>query len=89
MAVEIYVGTRRSGSDQVWKNGIDGANPVQVTKSGGFEALESLASREVASLHEIGGGPGLWRMPRAGGGEELLMRDVITGTRVGSCTPIS
>jgi Tol biopolymer transport system component/tRNA A-37 threonylcarbamoyl transferase component Bud32 len=79
----IYFGSKRSGSDQIWKVGVDGANRVQVTRSGGFEALESTDGKWL--LYTKGDRvPGLWRMPLSGGAEEPLLPDVVAG----SWTPI-
>jgi dipeptidyl aminopeptidase/acylaminoacyl peptidase len=74
----IYFGTHRSGSDQVWKIGVDGANPVQITKSGGFELLESLDGKWLLYT-KSDRSPGLWRMTREGGAEELLLPNVVAG----------
>jgi Tol biopolymer transport system component len=80
----IYFGSKRSGSDQVWKVGVDGADPVQVTRSGGFELLESCDGKWLLYT-KSDRAPGLWRMPLAGGLEELLLSDVV----VGAWTPIT
>ena len=74
----IYFGTKRSGSEQVWKVGANGANSVQVTRAGGFELQESADGKWLLytkSDHD----PGLWRMPPAGGPEELILHDVMAG----------
>jgi Tol biopolymer transport system component len=73
----IYSASKRSGSEQIWKAGVDGANPVQVTRSGGFESLESTDGKWL--LYTKPDLAGLWRMRVAGGGEELLLRDVTVG----------
>src|SRR5262249_42668716 len=74
----IYFGSKRSGSDQVWKAGADGANPVQVTRSGGFELMESTDGKWLLYT-KSDRDPGLWRMPASGGPEGLLLSDVMTG----------
>jgi Tol biopolymer transport system component/DNA-binding winged helix-turn-helix (wHTH) protein len=37
----IYFGSDRTGTWQVWKTSVEGGEAVQVTKNGGYEALES------------------------------------------------
>jgi serine/threonine protein kinase/Tol biopolymer transport system component len=75
----IYFGSKRSGSEQVWKVTVDGANPVQITSSGGFELQES-ADGKWLLYTKSDHAPELWRMSAAGGPEELLLRDVVTGS---------
>jgi hypothetical protein len=74
----IYFGSKRSGSDEVWKTGVDGANPVQVTRSGGFELRESSDGKWLLYT-KSDRAQGLWRMPSAGGPEELLLNNVTVG----------
>jgi Tol biopolymer transport system component/DNA-binding winged helix-turn-helix (wHTH) protein len=71
----IYFHSTRSGQSQVWKARTDGSGAVQVTKRGGFAALESPDGRFLYYSKETPGGPALWRMP-VGGGEE---HEVVAG----------
>lgn len=64
----IYFASDRTGSWQVWKMPSTGGPPVQVTRQGGFAALESPDGRFLyyAKGQEV---PGLWRIPTTGGEE--------------------
>lgn len=57
----IYFGSNRSGAWQIWRVPAAGGRPVQVTKSGGFFALESVDARwlYISRRHESG----IWRQP--------------------------
>jgi hypothetical protein len=57
---------------------VDGANPVQVTRVGGFELLECCDGKWVLYT-KSDRAPGLWRMPSGGGPEEQLLSDVVVG----------
>jgi hypothetical protein len=66
----------RSGASQVWKMRTDGSGAVQVTRQGGFAALES---RDGAFLYYSKGTPhgyAVWRVP-VDGGEEVEMAKVL------------
>jgi dipeptidyl aminopeptidase/acylaminoacyl peptidase len=60
----IYFGSKRSGDWQIWKIQAEGGDAVQVTKKGGFAALESPDGKFVYYSN----GP-LWRIPVGGGAE--------------------
>ena len=64
----IYFASDRTGSWQVWKMPYTGGPAVQVTRQGGFAALESPDGRFLyyAKGLEV---PGLWRIPTSGGEE--------------------
>jgi Tol biopolymer transport system component/serine/threonine protein kinase len=66
--LSIYFSSNRSGAWQIWKAAADGAGrPVQVTRMGGFGAIEGPGGYlYYAKGRDV---PGLWRVP-AGGGEE-------------------
>jgi Tol biopolymer transport system component/predicted Ser/Thr protein kinase len=70
----IYFTSDRSGSEQLWKMPAGGGTPVQITRQGGANAMESA---DGASLYYATGTtkPGTWKMP-IGGGEEVLVLDV-------------
>jgi eukaryotic-like serine/threonine-protein kinase len=75
----IYFASDKSGLVDVWRIGADGSNAIRVTKSGGYELLES-ANGEWLLYTKSEFSPGLWRMPVAGGAEELLLPDVLAAT---------
>ncbi len=66
----IYFGSGRSGTVQIWKVPAGGGEPVQLTKGGGGEALESPYGTLVYYTKVPEAGPGLWSIP-ASGGEEV------------------
>jgi Tol biopolymer transport system component len=70
----IYFTSDRSGSAQLWKMPAGGGTPVQITRHGGANAMESA---DGASLYYAKGtnAAGTWKMP-IGGGEEVLVLDV-------------
>jgi eukaryotic-like serine/threonine-protein kinase len=70
----IYFTSDRSGSEQLWKMPAGGGTPVQITRHGGANAMESA---DGASLYYAKGtnAAGTWKMP-IGGGEEVLVLDV-------------
>ncbi|HZS97330.1 MAG TPA: winged helix-turn-helix domain-containing protein [Terriglobales bacterium] len=66
----IYFASDRHNDWQVWKIRRDGGSAVQVTKKGGFAALES--SDGFLYYAKSGWEPEIWRTP-IGGGEESLV----------------
>ena len=75
----VYLTSGRSGSLQIWKMALDGAEPLQLTRGGGAEASESPDGRIIyyTKVPEIG--PGLWSVPASGGHEELVLKSVRFG----------
>ena len=71
----IYFHSTRSGQSQVWKARTDGSGAVQVTRRGGFAALESPDGRHLYYSKGTRSGPALWKMP-VNGGEET---EVVAG----------
>jgi Tol biopolymer transport system component len=67
----LYFGSPRSGNDQVWKVPVDGGNPVQVTRGGGFAALESVDGATLYFAKSRYDNPELWQMPVAVAGKRL------------------
>lgn len=67
----LYFCSNRSGACQIWKVPAAGGQAIQVTKYGGFEALES---RDGELLYYTKGrGPGgVWQIPVAGGEERQV-----------------
>lgn len=68
----IYFASNRSGNWQVWKRTVGGGNPVQVTKKGGFAALESPDGKFI--YYTKFEDAGIWRVP-VDGGEEVKVVD--------------
>ena len=76
----IYFGSRREGQVQVWKmpsSGEESGNARQVTRGGGFAAIESIDGRHVYFSKRFSGTPdpqnALWRIPVEGGDEEVVI----------------
>jgi hypothetical protein len=59
----------------------EGSTPVQITKHGGVNAMESADGRTLYYAKDIGA-PGTWKMP-IGGGEEVLVLDAPATGRYG------
>jgi Tol biopolymer transport system component len=73
----IYFSSDRSGEYQIWKMPAVGGPAAQVTRGGGFYALESLDGKSLYFSKwggPFGAGDGLWKMP-VGGGEEVRVLD--------------
>jgi Tol biopolymer transport system component/DNA-binding winged helix-turn-helix (wHTH) protein len=66
----IYFHSNRTGESQVWKARTDGSGAVQVTRHGGFAALESPTGGFLYYSRGTADGPALWRTS-VGGGEEV------------------
>jgi eukaryotic-like serine/threonine-protein kinase len=56
---------------QIWKTKVAGGGPLQVTHNGGFEGFETFDGKYFYFVRKLGS-PGIWRLPVAGGQEELL-----------------
>ncbi len=56
---------------QIFKTKVAGGPPSQVTRYGGFEGFETFDGRYLYFVRKLGS-PGIWRLPVAGGEEELL-----------------
>ena len=56
---------------QIWKTKVAGGLPSQVTHHGGFEGFETFDGKYFYFVRKLGS-PGIWRLPVAGGEEELL-----------------
>jgi Tol biopolymer transport system component len=74
----VYFGSNRSGSWQLWKIPPDGGKPVQITKMGGFAALEGPDDEWIyyARGRSVSG---LWRVRPDGTGEELVTDQLRAG----------
>jgi len=73
----IYFASNRSGSFQVWKVLVEGGEVVQLTKNGGFRAVESPDRKFVYYSKEETSG--LWRIPVEGGEESLILNQLQKG----------
>jgi Tol biopolymer transport system component len=75
----IYFASTRSGTIQIWKMPTRGGLPVQITKAGGAEPLESLDGRMLYYTNVPEVGPGLWSIPTRGGAEVRVLDSVRSG----------
>jgi Tol biopolymer transport system component/DNA-binding winged helix-turn-helix (wHTH) protein len=66
----IYFASNRTGAWQVWRRELSDGKETQMTRGGGFAALESYDARTLYYSRFEGGG--LWSVPVAGGAEQLL-----------------
>ncbi len=71
----VYFASRRSGSWQVWKMAASGGPASPVTRGGGSTSFESPDGRWLYFTRPDA--PGLWRMPAAGGLEEVVSTAVL------------
>jgi Tol biopolymer transport system component/serine/threonine protein kinase len=71
----LYFASDRSGESQVWRIASSGGEAAQVTRKGGFAALESLDGQWVYYT-KSDGASSLWRMPRDGGEETQVLESV-------------
>jgi Tol biopolymer transport system component len=70
----IYFSSDR-GSDgefQIWKMPVEGGQPIQVTKKGGFEAFESFDGTSVY-YSKMDAQHAIWKVPTAGGEEKRFL----------------
>ena len=81
----IYFTSDRGGAREIWKMPSGGGEAVQVTRRGGFAALESPDGAAVYFTRSEDGKEGLWRQPVAGGEEEQVL-DVVVATRAFAVT---
>ncbi|HVH85701.1 MAG TPA: hypothetical protein VM912_03200, partial [Terriglobales bacterium] len=58
----IYCASSRTGSNQIWKFPVQGGSPVQVTRNGGYRALESLNGKWLYYTKTEAGDSSLWRL---------------------------
>jgi Tol biopolymer transport system component len=69
----IYFHSDRSGRSEIWKVPSDGGAAVQVTRNGGFYALESEDGRYLFYSKSFWGS-GIWRVPLGGGDESEVVK---------------
>jgi eukaryotic-like serine/threonine-protein kinase len=60
-----------AAKQQIWKARVDGSQPRQVTSRGGVEGFETFDGQYFYFVKDLTS-PGIWRVPVAGGDEELL-----------------
>ncbi len=70
----VYFASNRAGSWQVWKRDLMTGRETQVTRHGGFAAIESYDGKTL--YYSRFDGTGIWNMP-ASGGEELRITDTL------------
>jgi DNA-binding winged helix-turn-helix (wHTH) protein len=68
----IYFASSRNGDDQVWKVPAQGGKPMQVTRQGGFAAIESYDGRTIYYAKTRVENPEIWQVPAQGGAEMLV-----------------
>jgi Tol biopolymer transport system component/predicted Ser/Thr protein kinase len=72
----IYFHSDRTGRSEIWKIPADGGTAVQVTRGGGFYAVESEDGR--ALYYAKSSSSGIWRLVLAGGGESELVKGPVS-----------
>jgi Tol biopolymer transport system component len=68
----IYFGSNCNGSWQIWREPTGGGAAAQITRQGGFAGFESPDGR-FFYYAKSRTGPGLWRVPVAGGEERQIL----------------
>jgi hypothetical protein len=77
----IYFASNRTGRWEVWKMPTEGGEPVQVTHSGGYVALESPDGKYLYYSKSVQSG--LFRMPVGSGAEEQVLPKISGGSSFG------
>jgi Tol biopolymer transport system component/DNA-binding winged helix-turn-helix (wHTH) protein len=79
----IYFSSNRSGTFQIWKIPSEGGNAIQVTKGGGFYAIDSFDGKMLYYLkpgRQYFGVGQIWKVPSEGGTEsQVLDQEVFWG----------
>jgi DNA-binding winged helix-turn-helix (wHTH) protein len=68
----IYFASNRTGEDEVWKIPAQSGQAVQVTRRGGFAAIESYDGRTTYYAKTRLENPEIWQVPAQGGAETLV-----------------
>ena len=68
----IYFHSDRTGRLEIWKIPADGGTAVQVTRGGGYYAVESVDGTEL--YYSKAFSSGIWRMPVSGGEESEVVK---------------
>ncbi len=69
----IYFASNRSGTWQVWKRTVEGGEPMQLTKNGGFAALEAPDGKSV--YYTKSDAAGIFEVPAEGGNEVKILNE--------------
>jgi Tol biopolymer transport system component len=75
----IYFASKRTGRFEIWKVSVKGGKDIQVTRHGGWVALESYDGRFLYYTKNIDDQEylsGLWALPLAGGDERLVLKSI-------------
>jgi Tol biopolymer transport system component len=72
----IYFASDRSGEYQVWKIPAGGGEATQLTRRGGYQAIESPDSQWVYYVKSADDFTSLWKVPREGGEETQVLESV-------------
>jgi Tol biopolymer transport system component len=79
----IYFASNRSSSmeeNQVWKIPVEGGQPLQVTRFGGFSAYQSLDGQTLYYAKTRQDSPEIWQVPVNGGNESRVSAILRPGT---------
>jgi len=68
----IYFASNRTGQDQVWRVPASSGEAVQVTRKGGFAAVESYDNRTLYYAKTRRENPEIWQVPVHGGAETVV-----------------
>jgi len=68
----IYYASKTSGQLEIWKSAVEGGEPIQVTKNGGFIGFES-PDGHVFYFTKGGGTSGIWALNLGSGAEEKIL----------------
>jgi Tol biopolymer transport system component len=71
----IYFYSERSGRSEIWKIPAEGGRAVQVTRNGGWYAVESEDGRYL--YYSKADVSGIWRVPLAGGDEQEIVTEPV------------
>lgn len=73
----IYFSSNRTGEHQIWKIPGSGGEAVQLTRNGGYVALESPDGAYVYYTQTLSAPSALWRLPTSGGQPVKVLTGVI------------
>jgi len=68
----VYFASNRTGEDQIWKVAVNGGQTVQVTRKGGFAAIESSDGQTIYYAKTRFENPEIWQVATQGGTETLV-----------------
>lgn len=77
----IYFASNKSGTHQIWKISAEGGNARQVTKGGGFEAVDAPDGKVLYYTQTYNKTPGVWSVPVDGGEEIPVIESARSGYR--------